>query len=136
MRVYLDTNVLIAAFATRGLCADVLRLVLAEHELVVSATGLEELRRNLARKLALPEDTIRDIVAFLRTSAAVVANAPVPTKVQVRDADDTIILGEALAGAAEVLVTGDRDFLDLTESPGLLILDPRAFWERHRRGHS
>ena len=32
MRVFLDTNVQVSAFATRGLCADVLRLVLAEHE--------------------------------------------------------------------------------------------------------
>ena len=35
MRVLLDTNVLASAAATRGLCADVLRVVLAEHELVV-----------------------------------------------------------------------------------------------------
>ena len=34
VRVFLDTNVLVAAFATRGLCADVVRTVLAEHELV------------------------------------------------------------------------------------------------------
>jgi len=31
VRVCLDTNVLVAAFATRGLCADVLRAVLTEH---------------------------------------------------------------------------------------------------------
>ena len=41
MRVFLDTNVLVAAFATRGLCADVFRLVLAEHELLVSAALIE-----------------------------------------------------------------------------------------------
>ena len=35
MMVMLDTNVLASAAATRGLCADVLRAVLAEHELVV-----------------------------------------------------------------------------------------------------
>jgi hypothetical protein len=36
VRVCLDTNVLVAAFATRGLCADVLRTVIAEHELVLA----------------------------------------------------------------------------------------------------
>jgi hypothetical protein len=35
MKVMLDTNVLASAVATRGLCADVLRAVLAEHELVI-----------------------------------------------------------------------------------------------------
>jgi len=29
VRVFLDTNVLVAAFATRGLCADLMRVVLA-----------------------------------------------------------------------------------------------------------
>jgi len=33
MRVFLDTNVLVAAYATHGLCEDVFRVILAEHEL-------------------------------------------------------------------------------------------------------
>lgn len=44
MRVALDTNVLVSAVATRGLCADVFNLVLAEHHLVVSVTVLSELQ--------------------------------------------------------------------------------------------
>ena len=85
MKVFADTNVLVAAFATRGLCADILRTVLAEHELVVSATVLEELGRALDGKLRLPESMIRDIIAFLRGSAIVVAQAaPGPPPVAVR----------------------------------------------------
>ena len=54
MRVFVDTNVLVAAVATRGLCADVLRAVLASHELVVSQQVLAEVEhprgsRSLAR---------------------------------------------------------------------------------------
>jgi hypothetical protein len=48
LRVFLDTNVLVAAFATRGLCADVLRLVLVHHELVTSAVVVAELQRALS----------------------------------------------------------------------------------------
>ena len=33
MRVLLDTNVIVSAVTTRGLCADVFRAVLAAHEL-------------------------------------------------------------------------------------------------------
>jgi predicted nucleic acid-binding protein len=47
MRVCLDTNVLVAAVATRGLAADVLRLTLAEHDLLVPEVVLTELRRVL-----------------------------------------------------------------------------------------
>jgi len=32
VRVFFDTNVLVSAFATRGLSADLLRLVLTEHD--------------------------------------------------------------------------------------------------------
>ena len=64
MRVFLDTNVLVAAFATRGLCADVVRLTLAEHELLVSPTVLQELTRALVGKLHVPEQTTHEVVTF------------------------------------------------------------------------
>ena len=51
MRVFLDTNVLVAAFATRGLCADVVRTVLAEHEFLISSTVIEELTLTLTQKI-------------------------------------------------------------------------------------
>ena len=54
MRVFFDTNVLAAAFATRGLCADLFAHVLLEHELVVGEVVLRELRNKLKTKLKLP----------------------------------------------------------------------------------
>lgn len=65
MRVCLDTNVLVAAFATRGLCADVLRTVLAEHDLVIGEVIFEALRRTLATKLKVPADQIAAVEAVL-----------------------------------------------------------------------
>jgi putative PIN family toxin of toxin-antitoxin system len=133
VKVFLDTNVLVAAFATRGLCADVFRLVLAEHELLVSATLIEELTGALTRKVRVPEPVVREIVAFLDVSASVVKGAPKPPPVAVRDPDDAVILGEALAGGTDVLVTGDKDLLVLVQVGALRILDPRGFWELVRR---
>lgn len=133
MRVFLDTNVLVAAFATRGLCADVLRVVLAEHELLISRTVVRELARVLTEKVRVPEQTVRDINAFLRTSASFINAAPKASPVAVGDPDDVVILGEALAGEADVLVTGDKDLLDLGEIPALRVLDPRGFWQLVRR---
>ena len=68
MRAFLDTNIVVAAFATRGLCADVVRTVLAEHELVLSSTVIEELTRTLIEKIRLPETAVREIEAFLRAT--------------------------------------------------------------------
>jgi putative PIN family toxin of toxin-antitoxin system len=129
VRVFLDTNVLVAAFATRGLCADVFRLVLAEHELLVSAALIEEVTRTLTRKIRVPDQVVREIVAFLRASASTVESAPERPPIVVRDPDDLVILGGALSGGANVLVTGDKDLLVLGKVGALRILDPRGFWE-------
>ena len=67
MKVFLDTNVLVSAFATRGLCADVLRQVLAEHELLVGERVLREVGRVLRAKLRVPQPVIDEIEQFLRT---------------------------------------------------------------------
>jgi putative PIN family toxin of toxin-antitoxin system len=133
VRVFLDTNVLVAAFATRGLCADVFRLVLAEHELLVSATLIEELSSALSRKIRVPDPIVREVVAFLRASAFFGEGGSGPPPVAVRDPDDAVILGEALAGGTDVLVTGDKDLLVLGRVGALRILDPRGFWELVRR---
>ncbi len=66
MRVFFDTNVLVSAFLARGLCADLLRLVLTEHTLVTSEVVLAELCDVLSRKGRLHGQQIEAIVAFLR----------------------------------------------------------------------
>jgi putative PIN family toxin of toxin-antitoxin system len=119
----------VAAFATRGLCADVVRTVLAEHELVLSDTVVEELRPTLTQKVRLPEPAVREITTFLGASASFADSPPSPVPVAIRDPDDAVVLGDALANAAEVLVTGDKDLLEAGEVPGIRILDPRGFWQ-------
>ena len=132
MRVFLDTNVLGAAFATRGLCADVLRGALTRHELLLGGVVLVELERALTRRLRLPASTVEEILAFLREHE-VVPKPEQPASLPVRDPADRWILASALAGRADVLVTGDRDLLDLAAQPPLRIIDPRAFWELARK---
>jgi uncharacterized protein len=128
VRVFLDTNVLVSAFATRGLCADVLRLVLAEHTLVTGDVVLRELARVLRTRIKLPRAKAEQIVAFL--SEHEVAPKPrAPSDLAIRDEDDRWVLASAVAGAADVLVTGDRDLLDVATHAPLKIVDPRGFWE-------
>ncbi len=127
MRVFLDTNVLVSAFATRGLSADVFRHVLAEHTLVTGEVVLKELRRALRQKLQLPPRVVDSIERLLREHE-VVPKPRKPADVLIRDPDDKWILASALSANADVLVTGDRDLLDLGPQASLRILDPRGFW--------
>jgi uncharacterized protein len=132
VRVALDTNVLVSAVATRGLCADVFNLVLAEHELIVGETVLSELTRVLREKIRVPSKTIDEFVALLRQEATVVKKAEQLT-VKIRDKTDLPVLSEAVAGNAEVLVTGDADLTAIAEELPLQILSPRGFWEQLRK---
>jgi putative PIN family toxin of toxin-antitoxin system len=127
VRVFLDTNVLVAAFATRGLCTDVMRVVLAEHQLITGEVVFDELRDVLRRRIKLPADTAKEIVALLRDQE-VIPRPSKPSDLPVRDPDDSWILATALAGRAEVLVTGDHDLLAVAGTAPLPILDPRGFW--------
>lgn len=128
MKVFLDTNVLVSGFATRGLCADVIRLVLAEHEIITADVVLTELKRVLRHKIQLPGEQIQEIIFFLESQT--VKPKPIsPSSIPVRDEDDQWVLASALAAKADVFVTGDKDLLDVAhEVSGLTITDPRGFW--------
>lgn len=133
MRVCLDTNVLVAAFATRGLCADVLRAVLTEHELVLGEVIVTEFRRVLGTRFKVPDDRIDSAMAVFST-VELVRKPAEPSALPVRDRADRWILATALAGQADVLVSGDSDLLDVADEAPLPILTPRAFWELLRSG--
>lgn len=131
MRVAFDTNVLVSAVATRGICSDLFNLVLAEHQLIIGETVLAEVQRVLRQKMRVPDDVIAEFEALLRAEAQVVPKAKT-TSIAVRDKADMAVLAEAISGKAEVLVTGDRDLLEITAKVPLDILQPRGLWERLR----
>jgi len=135
VRVFVDTNVLASAFATRGLCADVLRHILAEHELLVGEVVLDELRRVLRTKLRVPAGLVGDIEELLRDHE-LVPKPERPFAVKLRDPSDRWIVASAVAGRADVLLTGDRDLLDVADDLPVAVLDPRGFWNLLRKSGS
>ncbi len=128
MRVFLDTNVLVSAFASRGLCADLLRLVLAEHQLIVGEPVLSELRRVLRDRIKVPAETIVGVETLLREQI-VVAKPSKPYALPENDPADQWVLASAISGQADVLVTGDSDLLNIASKAPLRIVSPRASWE-------
>jgi len=129
LRVSLDTNVLVSAFTTRGICADVLAVTLAEHQLVLGEKVLGELSRVLHEKMRVPEDAVMEADAFLRQEAAVISKGH-EIEAPIRDRDDVEVLAQAVEGLADVLVTGDRDLLDVADQLPVEVLSPRGFWEK------
>jgi putative PIN family toxin of toxin-antitoxin system len=135
VRVLLDTKVLASAFATRGLCADVLRVVLSDHQLVIPEVVLVELRRVLQRQFKVPQALVADIEALLREHD-VVPKPTGPGQLRLRDPSDEWVLASALAGRADIIVSGDGDLLVLGAAGPVPVLSPRQFWDSLQSGLS
>ena len=131
MRVVLDTNVIVAAFATRGLCAEVFEVCIDGHILVASELILAEISSTLLKKVKLPRLIIRDVIDYLRDTAEIVDPDTINSSV-CRDKDDLAVIGTATKGNASCIVTGDADLLSLKNYLGIDIITPREFWERLR----
>lgn len=129
MRVFLDTNVLVSALATRGLCADVLREVLTSHRLVVSAPLLAELKQALRQKLRVPSEFVTEAIKILQQDAQFSTPTDMPD-IQIHDKDNLIIISSALNGNADLFVTGDKELLGLGKVKQMEIVSPRTFWEK------
>lgn len=132
MRILLDANVLIAAVATRGLCRDVLQIVLAEHHLLVGKTNLDELERILKNKLRMPSHRIQEVVAFVEEHAEVVS-PHAPASWPEADLDDRCVVSAVLDGSADLLVTGDKNPIVAASGENLRVITPRGFWEQLNR---
>lgn len=133
MRVFLDTNVLVSAFASRGLCAEVFELVLLDHDLILGQNVVREFEKALREKVKLPVVRSTEIIDFVSSEAAQIVDKAEPAIVNV-DAADALVLGEALASHADLFVTGDAALLRLAAIGALKIVSPRQFWEVLRAG--
>jgi putative PIN family toxin of toxin-antitoxin system len=126
MKIVLDANVIIAAFASRGLCESILEFCLSEHEIILCADLLDEIVRNLRLKIRLPAAAVDSIKDLLQEYGTMLDPLPLPHDA-CRDSDDVKVLGLAVASSADFVVTGDKDLLILEKWQGIPILSPRSF---------
>jgi len=129
VRLLLDSNVLVAALVSRGLCADLVSLATALHDMgQVSVhfcpTVEAEVRRILTDKLRATPEHLRLAHRFFATLDRVpdgtwVAPPDFP------DPDDAPIVGAVMDAGLDALVTGDKALLAWAPAPGLSILSPR-----------
>lgn len=131
MRVVLDTNVVIAAFASRGLCAEIFEVCLSEHTVLLSEYILSEIQEKLIEKIKLPKNIVKNIDAYLRDTAEIVIPVTLE-KSLCRDKDDDNIIATALRGKAKFILTGDDDLLSLKNYKDIAIITPRDFWFKLR----
>ena len=134
MRIALDSSVLIAAHISRaGVCAELLEDLLLHHDLVTSEFILGELGRRLVEKFRFPEREANQLAAFLRRVAVVVEPADLPSDL-CRDPTDIPVLGTAVGGNCALLISVDRDLLDMQHIHEIPIIRPGEYWRRATEG--
>ena len=115
VRVVLDTNVVLSALVFRGGAAGLVRQAWQRGLIVplVSAFTVQELVRVLAYpKFRLSKAEQEELLAdFLPYAQTVRMTQPPPVVPECRDAMDLPFMQLAVAGQAQVLVSGDRDLL-------------------------
>ncbi len=130
MRALFDTNVLIAAFLTEGLCSKLLGRAKRKHfELYTCPFVLAEFEEKLTKKFSATKREIRESLALIKEASLTIN--PASNNIMVsnicRDADDDNVLACALAAKADYLVTGDSDLLTIGIFRGIKIITPRGF---------
>ena len=130
MRIALDSSVLIAAHISRaGVCAEMLEDILLHHELVISHFILQELRRKLVENFNFTRRDADQVGAFLRRVGIVVEPTDLPSDL-CRDPTDVPVLGTAVAGECALLISVDRDLLDIKTIREIPIIRPGDYWRR------
>ena len=128
MIVVFDTNVLIAAIITEGICSKLLHRARAgEFSLISCPFIMQELRRILSKKFRLGKDEITSSMEPISEAISKVIEHSLKVKDTCRDADDDNIIACAVAAKAGYLVTGDTDLLALKSYQGVKIITPRDF---------
>lgn len=128
MKAVFDTNVLIAAFLTEGICAKLLtRARRRDFNLILCDGILQEFKRVLKKKFtASPHETSEALIILSEAAQDILGQTDSIAPI-CRDSDDDLILACARDAVADYVVTGDEDLLVLKNYEGISILNPREF---------
>ena len=127
-KIVFDTDVLVAAFLSEGVCSKLLlRARKKEYDLILSPDIIAEFEGVLLRKFSLSQSELSDVRNLLSEAISEMCSEFDPIDPTSRDPDDDKILACASASRADYLVTGDEDLVVIKEYRGTKIVAPRDF---------
>lgn len=135
MRLVLDTNIVVSALVWGGVPYKLIEAAVAgDIELVTSPALLVELRdvlgrAHLASRLAHQRSTVELAIALYAELAIGVSPLSTP-RVVPGDADDDHGIAAAVAGGANLVVSGDRHLLGIGTHQGISIVTAREAVEQ------
>lgn len=130
MRVVPDTNVLVSAIVFGGPPGYLVELAAEGHlVLVLSPPLIDELREVLRRKFGFSDAAAYHAETLLR-KISIVVEPEREVAIIGRDPEDNRVLETALAGDADVIVSGDRHLLGLEKFGAVPIMSPRELLDK------
>jgi putative PIN family toxin of toxin-antitoxin system len=130
-RIVVDTNVLISRLLPGSVPSRAVRKAAEVGQLLVSTATMEELAVVLGRAKLDRYLTVADRQEFIRLLGRIAEMVPIVRVVRAcRDPRDDRFLEVAVNGRADLIVTGDRDLLELDPFMGIAILSPAAYLAR------
>ena len=128
MKAVLDTNVLIAAFLTEGLCSGLMiRARKQAFSLVLCDDIISEFEGILRKKFKIPPADISEISAIVSEAASEIIHDLSSCPDVCRDPNDNMVIACAVDAQAGYIVTGDEDLLILKKYKDIVIMNPRNF---------
>lgn len=116
MIVFLDTNILIsAALNSKGVPYQAfLKAVTYPNKAIICEQNLVEIKNVFQRKFP---DKLKLLEQFLALALQVIELVPIPyvvnnNEILIRDVADRPILRAAICAKADIVLTGDKDFLE------------------------
>lgn len=128
MKIVLDSNVIVAAFATRGLCCSLFELCISRYTIIISEHIVSEIYRILHEKIKMPSNKVDEVISYLKKFCETCQYEKLKENI-CRDKDDDEILALAKSISADYIVTGDKDLLVLKTFESIPIIKPRDFWQ-------
>jgi len=123
MKVFFDTNVLIAAFISHGVCCELFDYCLEKHTVFTSNFVLDEFVDKLLNKFHLTETKVLWACDHLRTHTTFTSEAPLSHQI-CKDHNDDHIIAAGLNAKVDCIVTGDKKLLELKKVFDIPIIQP------------
>lgn len=124
MRIMIDTNVVISALLKRGSVPDIVFYdVCQNHQLVLCNQIISEIYEVAKRRFPQKIEALNDLLANLQYE---LVPEPKINEIQINDEKDQPILNAAITSKVNVLITGDRHFLQL-DLETLQIITPSEY---------
>jgi|SRR3989338_3849740 len=128
MKILFDTNVIISGFVSQGYSFDVIKDAANKHEVYCTEYLLKETQKNLSTKFPLSHEAVSSIINTVKKQFTFGKTANTIEKIS-RDPKDDQILADAVTNDVDIIVTGDKDLLEIKNYKGIKIITPKDYWK-------